>query len=64
MFYIYPKNADNRNRAIEYQKEEALQALNQANMSSNAHTKYLIIAKSQTIADNSYNRKHDFILIT
>jgi hypothetical protein len=46
--------ADNTNRTIQKQKEEALRSLNQANMSSRSPTKDFI-TKSQAIADTNYD---------
>jgi len=56
------KNADNTNRTIQKQKEEARRFLNQASMSSRFTTKDFIIVKSQAIGDTNYDRRKSYKL--
>ena len=56
------KITKNTNRAIHLQKEAALRALNQVNLSSRAPTKNIIIAKTQAIADHNYDERSSYKL--
>ena len=56
------KITKNTNRSIHLQKEAALRALNQVNLSSRAPTKNIIIAKTQAIADHNYDDRSSYKL--
>ena len=56
------KITENTNRSIHQQKEGALRSLNQVNLSSRSPTKPILIAKTQAIADHSYDKRRSYKL--
>ena len=57
------KIADNTNRTIQRQKEEALRMLNLANMASRSPTKDIMIPKSQAIEDGNFDCRNRYCLV-
>jgi SWIM zinc finger len=57
------KIAENTNRTIQRQKEEALRMLNQANMASRSPTKDIMIPKSQAIADGNFDCRNQHRIV-
>ena len=57
------KIAENTNRTIQRQKEEALRMLNQANMASRSPTRDVISPKSQAIADGNFDFRKRYRIV-